>query len=142
MSSPVEVYYDRECAMCRGEIEALADADGNARLRLHDCSAPGFEDGEALRAGVDRAAMLRAMHVRDADGRWHRGVDAFVVMYRAAGFDGLANIWAHRRLKPVWERIYPFIANHRRTLDRLGFPRLVRFVIARAAKRAQRARHP
>jgi predicted DCC family thiol-disulfide oxidoreductase YuxK len=140
MNGPVEVYYDRSCAMCRGEVEALAAADADGRLRLHDCSAPGFDDEASKREGVDRGHMMRAMHVRDADGRWHRGVDAFVVMYRAAGLDALAAIWAHRWLKPAWERLYPLVAKHRRVLDRLGAPRLVRFLLRHATERAARNR--
>ena len=101
MTRAIDVYYDRSCALCRGEVEALAAAAGEGTLRLHDCSGKGFRDDAAERDGVDRDAMLRAMHVRDADGRWHRGVGAFVVMYRAAGVEPLARAWGHPRLKPL-----------------------------------------
>jgi predicted DCC family thiol-disulfide oxidoreductase YuxK len=84
--------------------------------------------------------MLRAMHVRDAGGRWHRGVDAFVVMYRAAGLESLARAWAHPMLKPLWDRLYPLVARNRVALSHLGLPRLVRAVIGTLARRAARNR--
>jgi predicted DCC family thiol-disulfide oxidoreductase YuxK len=136
----LDVYYDRSCALCRGEVEALAAVAGEGALRLHDCAPADFHDDAAARDGIGRDAMLRAMHVRDADGRWHRGVDAFVVMYRAAGVENLARVWAHPSLKPLWERVYPFVARNRVALGRLGVPRLVRAVIARMARRAARNR--
>lgn len=138
--APVQVYYDRSCALCRGEVEALVAAAAEGALRLHDCSPADFRDAAAENDGIGRDAMLAAMHVRDADGRWHRGVDAFVVMYRAAGLDDLARAWAHPRLKPLWDRIYPHVARNRAALSRFGFPRLVRAAIGVIARRAARNR--
>ena len=140
MTRAIDVYYDHSCALCRGEVEALAAAAGEDALRVHDCSQEDFRDDAAERDGIHRDAMLRAMHVRDADGRWHRGVDAFVVMYRAAGVENLARVWGHPRLKPLWDRLYPLVARNRLALSRLGLPRLVRAVIGTMARRAARNR--
>lgn len=140
MHGTIDVYYDRSCALCRGEVEALVAAADEGTLRLHDCSRADFRDAAAEHAGIGRGAMLGAMHVRDADGRWHRGVDAFVVMYRAAGLDDLARVWSHPRWKPLWDRIYPTVARNRIALSRFGFPRLVRAVIGIMARRAARNR--
>ncbi len=133
MNAPIDVYYDASCPLCRAEIHALVAVDPEQRLRLHDCSVAGFSDPDALRVGIDRHRMMQAMHVRDADGRWHAAVGAFVVMYRAVGIESVAAVWAHPWLKPLWDRIYPFIARHRMTLSRLGFSRVVRSDRSRGA---------
>lgn len=133
------VYYDASCPLCRAEIGALADADADGALALVDCSPPGFEDPAARAAGIDRAALMAALHARDADGRWHVGVDAFVAIYRAVGIESVARLWGHPRLKPLWVRVYPWVARNRQRLSRMGitglFERWVRFEARRAARR-------
>lgn len=140
MSAPaLVVYYDASCPLCRAEIGALAEADSGGALHLVDCSAPSFDDAAAREAGVAREAMMAALHARDADGRWHVGVDAFVALYRAVGIESVARLWGHPWLKPIWVRAYPWIARHRQRLSRLGvtglFERWVRFEARRAARR-------
>jgi predicted DCC family thiol-disulfide oxidoreductase YuxK len=68
--------------------------------------------------------MMARIHARDAGGRWLRGVDVFVVAYRAAGFKTLARIYESRLLRPLFDRLYPWIADHRYLLTRAGLPRL------------------
>ena len=130
------VWYDGSCPLCRAEIGALADADADGVLRLVDCSPPGFDDPDARAAGVDRSAMMRALHARDADGRWHVGVDAFEAIYRAVGIESVARLWGHPWLKPVLVRIYPWIARHRQRLSRLGITGLFEAWVRREARRA------
>jgi predicted DCC family thiol-disulfide oxidoreductase YuxK len=140
MSAPLEVYYDGSCPLCRAEIEALRPAVSDGLLRLHDCSPPDFVDPDALRCGIDRAAMMAAMHVRSADGRWHAGVDAFVVLYRASGIEAISRFWAHPWLKPLWVRTYPWVARNRQVLSRLGVTGLFGLLVRIAARRAARRR--
>jgi predicted DCC family thiol-disulfide oxidoreductase YuxK len=139
MDSGYDVFYDGSCPLCRAEIDALSAANVGGVLRLHDCSPAAFSDPRALAEGIDRAAMMLAMHVRDPQGRWHAGVDAFVVMYRAIGIESIARLWGHAWLKPLWVRLYPWIARNRLLLSRLGvtrpFEALVRTLARRAARR-------
>jgi hypothetical protein len=51
--------------------------------------------------------------VRDAEGQWLVGVDAFRAIYSAVGLKTLGMLWL--LLRPV----YPWIARHRQALSRL-----------------------
>ena len=140
MNAQVQVYFDGSCPLCRAEIGALKAADPMDCLRLHDCSPTGFVDPDAKLAGIDRAAMMSAMHIRAADGRWYTGVEAFEVMYRAVGIESMARFWSHPWLKPTLVHMYPWIARNRQLLSRLGITKLFEVMIRREAFRAAKRR--
>lgn len=121
---PLTVYYDASCPLCRSEMEALKARDTDDVLRLVDCSAPTFDEALCGAEGVTRPMMMARIHARDAGGRWLRGVDVFAVAYRAAGFITLARIYESGLLRPLFDRLYPWIADHRYLLTRCGLPRL------------------
>jgi predicted DCC family thiol-disulfide oxidoreductase YuxK len=129
LAYPLTVYYDASCPLCRAEIETLKSRDADGLLYLVDCSSGviAFED-------VTQAQMMARIHARDAAGRWLRGMDVFAAVYRAAGLWTLARLYASRWLRPLFDRLYPWIADNRRLLSRLGFPRLFRLVAPGAAK--------
>lgn len=133
---PLRVYYDRSCPVCRAEIHALKAEDHDARLTLVDCSAPQFDDETAMRDGKSQQAMMNAIHVRDATGRWHIAADAFAAIYRAAGVERMARLWASPRLRPLLDRLYPLMAYCRPVLSALGLHRLIGWLTRRAARRA------
>ena len=122
---PITVYYDASCELCRAEIEAMKSRDDADRLRLIDASDAGFVPP----AGVTRDELMSRIHARDADGAWLRGLDVFAAVYEAAGFRRLARIYRSSALRPLLDRMYPWIADHRQALSALGLPRL--FGIAR-----------
>ena len=126
---PLTVFYDASCPMCASEMHALRDLDKQGRLELVDCSAPEFSDDGLIAERVTREALLARIHARDARGRWLVGVDCFEAVYRAAGLEGAARLWAHPRLRPLLGRLYPWIARHRQILSRLGINALVRLLI-------------
>lgn len=140
-SFPLTIYYDASCPLCAREMHALKDYDRGQRLRLVDCSEVGFSDPDAADAGVTRAQMMELIRARDADGRWFVGVDVFVLAYEAAGLAGISSLWANRALRPLWDRLYPWVARHRMGLSKIGFTepfnRLVRWSAARALRRSQ-----
>ena len=117
---PLTVYYDASCPLCRAEVETLKARDRDDVLELVDCSTPGF----AAVGGVTQEAMMARIHARDAQGRWLRGLDVFAAIYAAAGLRFLARLYASAALRPLLDRVYPWIADHRQLLSRLGLPRL------------------
>ena len=123
---PLTVFYDGSCALCATEMTALQKLDRDGRLELVDCSAPDFDDAGL---GVSRAAMMSRIHARDADGRWLSGIDVFEATYGAAGLDFASRVWGNPLLRPLWELLYPRIADNRQLLSRLGFTRLVQWCI-------------
>jgi predicted DCC family thiol-disulfide oxidoreductase YuxK len=68
--------------------------------------------------------MMARIHARDASGRWSSGIDVFEAVYKVAGFARLARLLGSRRLRPLFERLYPWIAANRYRLSRLGLRRL------------------
>jgi predicted DCC family thiol-disulfide oxidoreductase YuxK len=121
---PLTVYYDASCPVCASEMHALKSRDPDGLLILADCSAEAFDEQRCEREGVTRQMMLARIHARDASGRWSSGVDVFETVYRVAGFARLARLLASRRLRPLLERLYPWIAANRYRLSRLGLSRL------------------
>jgi len=136
---PLTIYYDASCPLCANEMRALKTADTDGKLVLEDCSSPAFDDRPYACHGITREAMMRLIHARDAEGRWLRGVDVFEAAYDAAGFAALARLWGHHRLRPWWDKLYPWIARNRYTLSRLGLPRIFRLLTRNAARRSASA---
>lgn len=135
------VFYDGSCPLCATEMATLAGLDGAGELGFLDCGAPGFDDTPWAAEGASRARMLTEMHVRDALGDWHRGVDAIALLYATVGAPVLARLWAHPLTRPFTRRLYPVIARHRHRLDAFGLhlvaPRVLRLLAWRAARHAR-----
>lgn len=130
---PLTVFYDASCPLCASEMHALKARDCHGRIELVDCSSPGFSDAGLIAMGVTREKLMKRIHAHDAYGRWLVGVECFEAVYRAAGLEGAARVWGSRRLRRVFDRLYPWIADHRQALSRLGLHVLVRYVLSRGA---------
>ncbi len=133
---PLCIYYDAHCPLCAQEMESLAANDVFSRLQLVDCSTPDFQDPFLAEAGISARHAMDFIHARDADGRWLKGVAVFEAAYAAIGVHGISRLLADRRLRPLWDWLYPRMANNRRWLSRLGLNRLFGKLVATAAKRA------
>ncbi len=133
---PMRIYYDASCPLCRTEITALKQYDANKRLEIVDCSPENFTDEFADKAGYRRAKMMRLIHARDAAGQWLIGVSVFEAAYGATGIIGMQKMWANPILRPVWDRIYPWIADNGMFLSKLGITKLFGWLVTRAAKKA------
>lgn len=101
------LYYDSQCPLCRREIRTLdrLQTGGLAFADIHD---PALAGGGL----PDREQLLRRLHLRDADGRWHLGLHANV------------RAWSHTRLgwllRPLlWPGIHALASRvYRRWADR------------------------
>lgn len=134
---PLVIYYDASCPLCREEMHALRDHDTARRLALVDASASGFADEHLAAAGIGRDDLMRLIHARDASGRWFIGVEVFELAYAAAGLHGIARLWANPRLRPLWDRLYPWVARLRQPLSALRLNKAYGWLVRRAARRAQ-----
>jgi predicted DCC family thiol-disulfide oxidoreductase YuxK len=141
---PLTIYYDASCPLCRSEMETLKSRDADDALRLVDCAAPAFDPRPAAAEGITLPMMMSRIHARDAAGRWFRGMDVFAAAYRAAGFRGLARLYQSPRLRPLFDRIYPWIADNRNRLSRLGLHRLFHWFVpeVRYCDRRNSSREP
>ena len=75
--------------------------------------------------GVTRDAMMSRIHARDAERRWLRGIDVFAAVYRAAGLPCSRASTRPAALRPLFDRLYPWIADHRQTALALRVAALV-----------------
>ena len=135
---PLTVYYDHSCLVCRSEIENLAARDTRGVLKMMDCSGNNF-DTSAL--PFDQPTLLGCIHAIDSKGEWLKATDVFVVCYRAAHMRRIATVLI--LIKPLLERLYPWIAKHRHWLTALGisqfFKRLSNSAIQRQSNRSMTA---
>jgi len=115
---PMTVYYDRSCPLCTAELDALQLTDYGFDLK--DCSAAEFHDETATTCGITQAAMLESIHLRDEHGQWFKGVDAFEIIYRRTGNTTVANWLAKPKWRTLNERLYAFIARHKKWAAAFG----------------------
>jgi len=135
---PLTIFYDASCPLCREEMHALKAWDRDDRLRLRDASAAGFDDARCRAAGVGVPDLMRLIHAVDGAGRWYRGVPVFELAYGAAGLRSLERWFGSRRLRPLWDRLYPWIARFRQPLSKLRLNRAYGAWVRAAARRAER----
>ena len=121
---PLTIYYDASCPLCAREMHALKARDAGGRFTLTDCSAADFDERTCARDGITRDMMMACLHARDASGQWWSGLDVFEAAYRAAGLHLVARVIGSRRLRPILQRMYPWIAANRYALSRLGMARI------------------
>jgi predicted DCC family thiol-disulfide oxidoreductase YuxK len=133
---PITIYYDASCPICEREIRLLKEFDRDNKIKLIDCSPLSYE-GEA---GFSRESMMKLIHAKASDGQWLIGAPVFAAAYAVSGIPSMANMWGARSLQPLWRIVYPWIANNRQLLSKMGFThgfdRFVRWLHAREAKRA------
>jgi predicted DCC family thiol-disulfide oxidoreductase YuxK len=76
----VQVFFDGACPICSREIAWGRRRDRSSRIEWIDIAGADFR-AEAY--GLDGRRIHEVMHVRDALGRVHTGVDAFVQIAQA-----------------------------------------------------------
>lgn len=79
-SYPLEIFYDGSCLVCSTEMESYRRRNPRQRLIFTDISA---EDFVAARYGRSQQQFMAELHVKDAQGRFFTGVDAFLALWEA-----------------------------------------------------------
>ena len=118
LPTPLTVYYDGACSVCSREIRFYAAR--SPHLELVDISAEEFQ---ARQHGRDQEDFMARLHVRDAAGQWHLGVDGFRAIWLT--MPGRAYHWLARLLDwPVLRQLaewgYRLFARYRHLLPRRG----------------------
>lgn len=134
---PLTVYYDASCRLCNSEMQNIKLHDIDSRIILVDCSTPQFDDAPFRQKGIDRQLMMNRLHMQDAVGKWFVGVEAFEVIYQAVHMAAIAQLWGGKFTKPLTQRLYPWVADHRYMLSAIGLPKLFEYFGKRAAKKAE-----
>ena len=77
---PLEIFYDGSCLVCSSEIEHYRRLNPGQRLHFVDIQADDFEP---QRYEKSQAEFMGKMHLRDGQGRFYVGVDAFLLIWQA-----------------------------------------------------------
>lgn len=81
-TAPITTYYNGSCPVCSAEIEHYRRYDQREDLGLAWCDIA--ENPQALRRfDLDRDDVRKRLHVIDGEGRLHKGIDAFAVLWQA-----------------------------------------------------------
>jgi predicted DCC family thiol-disulfide oxidoreductase YuxK len=117
------VYFDGSCPVCVAEMGTLRDARPDL-LALVDVSADGFHEPWLASRGLDRAALMASLHVRDGDDLI-AGVPAFARIYQRVGMTGVAATLDHPRWASLLAAAYRRLAPYRGVLRVFGLHRLL-----------------
>ena len=74
-----KIYFDGACSLCSREMGHYRRKEEADCCDFIDIAAPGFN---ASSEGLDPQRVIQAMHVRDAEGKLHVGVDAFLEIWK------------------------------------------------------------
>jgi predicted DCC family thiol-disulfide oxidoreductase YuxK len=111
---PITVYYDGACPRCRRDrarYEKLAGTGADA-ICWFDISG---RETELRRLGIDPYKALTELHVKDAQGRVHCELDAYILlMRRVPRLKPLAWLIGLPFIRPLLSRCY-----HRQVMRRL-----------------------
>ena len=100
------------------EVDSLRRRDRDGKLCLVDISAPAFD---ASRYGRTLDELMTRMHAVDGEGRTLVAMDAVRAAYTAVGLGWLVAPTRWPLLKPLFDRLYAWIACNRYRLDVLEF---------------------
>ena len=102
------VFFDGACPLCRREIAHYRRVDRAQRLRWVDAAT----ETKVLAAhGLDMERAMAELHVLDGNGGWHRGVDAFLVIWsRLPAYRWLARLVSAPGLRPLLGYAYRHFA--------------------------------
>ena len=76
--SPLIVYFDGSCPLCRAEVALYRNHDASSQLCFFDVSDAGIP----VESDLPRARAMGRFHVRQSDGRLLSGAAAFVSIWR------------------------------------------------------------
>jgi predicted DCC family thiol-disulfide oxidoreductase YuxK len=111
MTKPITVYYDGKCSLCSKEItyyQRIAPPgvfDWQDITKINNCQQTL---GISLRQG------LEILHAKDSDGKYHVGVDAFMLIWRQLPYwRSLATVIALPLINPLANAGYRVFARWR-----------------------------
>ncbi len=74
----IDVFFDGKCGLCSREIEYYRRIANDGIFRWHDIA----QDPSPLnKFKIPQSIALRWLHLRDENGQWHIGADAFLVIW-------------------------------------------------------------
>lgn len=116
---PLEIFYDGSCIVCSREIDHYRRNNPAGRLIFIDISAAGFDSRPYRKSDHE---FQSKMHVRDAEGSYLAGVDAFLAIWGAypdgSSYRWLARIISLPVVTPMVRVGYALFARYRHLLPK------------------------
>jgi len=118
---PLEIFYDGSCKVCSAEMQGYRKRNPKKRLAFIDVSHPDFKP-EVYGKTLDD--FMARMHVRDGNGRFETGVEAFMLIWQAFP-DGslyrlLSAMIGFPGINPLARCSYALFARYRHFLPKNG----------------------
>ncbi len=88
------VFYDGLCLVCSTEINHYKKLNKLEQLAFQDITEPNFDPTSH---GLDPRRVHKVMHVKDAQGQIHTGVDAFRIIWQNIPQYHFLNKWSQYR---------------------------------------------
>lgn len=105
------VFYDGKCGLCSREVSYYRRAAPDGIFNWQDITESQVE---LERAGLTLSDGLRILHAKDDAGVLHKGVGAFILIWRhLKGWRILASIIALPLMRQVADLLYHWFANKR-----------------------------
>lgn len=134
MNTPIKIFYDQACAMCRAEMHYLKAIDQHNHIELIDMSNEHFS---AEKWGVKLSNLQEKLHVLKPDGTWLIGVSAVKASYAAVGAPIKIPTLNWKWLNGFWEHTYAWIARNRYGVSRFLRP-LIEYWFAKRLQQAMK----
>lgn len=113
-------------------METIKETDTGEKLILIDCSNNNVSIPDSC--PVTREAMMERIQAVDANGEWINSIDVFAIAYKAGGFEKLSNLWGNKRLRPIFNHFYPWLADNRQWLSKTPLPYLLNKLLRLSTK--------
>ena len=78
----ITLLYDGACALCAFEMDLYRKKDPKGLIKMVDISLPSFSVDDY---GLEEKAVNKHFHALDEAGQWHKGVDAFILIWKTLG---------------------------------------------------------
>ncbi|MBW6508398.1 MAG: DUF393 domain-containing protein [Desulfuromonadales bacterium] len=77
---PLQIFFDGSCRVCSAEMESYRRKNPNNRLEFIDISDDLFRSDTY---GKSLGDFMAELHVRDANGNFTTGIDAFIAIWQS-----------------------------------------------------------
>ena len=107
----IEVFFDGKCGLCSKEISYYQSIAPNGIFVWMDIA---NDPAPLLNYGITQADALRHLHVRDTLGNWHKGAEAFIIIWNQLRYWRLlAAVVGLPIIRPIVNALYNKFADFR-----------------------------
>lgn len=102
--------YDGACPICQKEVAWLKRLNTAQKIAFQDINASDFY---AEQQGLSHKELMAEIHAKKANGQLIKGMPVFRTLYQAVGLGWLLAPTGWPLLRPLFEWLYQYFAQHR-----------------------------